>query len=376
LSDDVPAGGLGPETSRAAYDITPLYEQGIRGQGETIALISFARFNQSDLDSFSDQFGLPRFTPKDIPSTHDGGAVDSSADGVGEADLDAEVVHEIAPRAEILNYNAPQLTAEGNDAFGELVDQIVADGRADIVSDSYGYCELTFPGSDLLRDEHAIDAAVAHGISIFKSTGDNGAYQCQKFSQSDRRISVEWPASSGGVVAVGGTTLSVTPTGNYAGESAWEGTLTESGGGGGLSAYVPRPGWQRGPGVANRFSNGRRQIPDISGAANPFYGWATFNNGDTHQLGGTSASSPFLAGSIALVEQYARQHGVRRLGFVDPMLYAIASTPQKFPPFHDVTLGDNRYYPATPGWDFATGLGSPDVFNLAQDVVAYLKSHP
>jgi kumamolisin len=79
---------------------------------------------------------------------------------------------------------------------------------------------------------------------------------------------------------------------------------------------------------------------------------------------------------MALIEQYARQHGINRLGYVTPMLYQIAATPQKAPPFHDVTVGNNRYYPATAGWDFATGLGSPDVYNLAQDVVEYLRAHP
>jgi kumamolisin len=74
-----------------------------------------------------------------------------------------------------------------------------------------------------------------------------------------------------------------------------------------------------------------------------------------------------------LIAQYARQHGVSRLGFVDPMLYAIAATPQRAPAFHDLTKGTNRYYPATKGWDFATGLGSPDVYHLAQDLMAYMK---
>src|SRR5207248_7312559 len=187
------------------------------------------------------------------------------------------------------------------------------------------YCELTFPSADVRRDEQAIAAAVLHGVTIFKSTGDSGAYQCQRFDSSDTRVSVEWPASSAGVVAVGGTTLSVTPTGEYAGETAWEGTITQSGGGGGLSALIARPAWQRAPGVLNQFSNGRRQIPDVSASANPFYGWAVYHNGDLHDTGGTSAASPFLAASMALIEQYARQHGIRRLGFVAPMLYQIAA---------------------------------------------------
>jgi len=375
-ADDVVGGGLSPSTARTAYHISPLYQQGIRGQGERIALISFAQFSQSDLDGFAQQYSLPRFTPVNVSSPQDGPAQDTSQDGIGEADLDVEVVHAIAPEAQILNYNAPQVTAGGTDSFGPLLDRIVADGKANIVSDSYGVCELTFPSADILRDEHAIDSAVLHGINVFKSTGDSGAYQCQRVDSSDTRLSVEWPASSAGVIAVGGTTLSTTATGDYAGESAWEGTITQTGGGGGISALVPRPGWQRAPGVINQFSNGRRQLPDVSASANPFFGWSTFRNGSLQPTGGTSAASPFMAASMALIEQYARQHGINRLGFVAPMLYQIASTPQKLPPFHDVTVGNNRYYPASTGWDFATGLGSPDVYNLAQDVVDYLQAHP
>jgi kumamolisin len=78
---------------------------------------------------------------------------------------------------------------------------------------------------------------------------------------------------------------------------------------------------------------------------------------------------------MLLIQDFAAGEGIGRLGFVDPILYALASTQQQFPPFHDVTLGGNRYYQATPGWDFATGLGSPDVYNLARDMVTYLKAH-
>jgi kumamolisin len=55
------------------------------------------------------------------------------------------------------------------------------------------------------------------------------------------------------------------------------------------------------------------------------------------------------------------------------MLYAIAARPERAPGFHDITIGTNRYYPATTGWDFATGLGSPNVYGLATDIVAYMK---
>ncbi len=373
--DDVPASGVTPALASVAYDIAPLYHQGIRGQGEAVAVVESSRFDQSDLTSFARQFGLSGFAPTNVPTPRDGAATDTSSEGEDETELDVELIHAVAPDAQILDYNAPNVTASGTDPLADMLDNIVAQGRVHIVSDSMGYCERGFPAADLQSDEQAIEAAVAHGISILKSTGDAGAYQCERYSPSDHRLSVEWPASSPGVVAVGGTALSISAAGVYAGETAWEDPLENSGGGGGLSVVFPRPSWQSAPGVSNRYSDGKRQIPDVSADADPNSGWALITGGSLGPTAGTSAAAPFWAGAMALVEQYARQHGVAQLGFVDPMLYRLASTPQPAPPFHDVTIGTNRFYPATPGWDFATGLGSPDVYNLAQDIVRYLKGH-
>jgi kumamolisin len=176
------------------------------------------------------------------------------------------------------------------------------------------------------------------------------------------------------VVSVGGTSLSVGQDGSYAGENAWEDVLSQGGSGGGLSSVFTRPSWQTGvPGLGNRYSNGMRQVPDIAAAAALDTPWAVAAGGRLTGLFGTSASTPFWAGVLALVRQYARQQGHGPLPFLDPMLYQIASTPQPNQPFHDVTTGSNRYYPATTGWDFATGLGSPDALSLAQDVVSYLQ---
>ena len=373
-ADDVPSGGISPDLGRVAYNIVPLYRYGAGGEGEKVAIISLASYDQSDLNKFDQQFGLAPVTPEAIPV--DGGATDSSAGNESEVELDMEMVHEIAPYAQILDYNAPAYSASGADTLGDVIDRIVADGQTDIVSDSWGGCELTTPMADIMRDEQAIEAAVAHGISIFNAAGDSGAYQCQAFDPSDHRLSVDWPSASPGVIAVGGTSLAVTGTGAYAGEATWQDPLEQSGGGGGLSAYFPRPSWQRALGVDNRFSNGNRQVPDVSANADVATGWATYTAGQLGQTGGTSAAAPFWAASMALIEQYARDHGVRHLGFVAPMLYAVASSPQPNPPFHDITIGTNRYYPATRGWDFATGLGSPNVYNLAQDIVRYVKRHP
>ena len=372
VTDDSAAiQGLTPTSARSVYGIDPLSGQRVTGQGENIAMVEFAQFDQSDLDGFDQQFNLPDVTPRMVDV--DGGATDDDPSSVAEANLDLEVAHEIAPGAGLLDYNAPQSTSSGADTFGDVLDRITADGQARIVSDSWGSCEADTPRADIQRDEQALEAAAARGISVFVAAGDSGAYTCQDATDTNRSLSVSWPSSSPFAVSVGGTSLSVTTTGAYAGETAWDDTLEQIGGGGGLSLDYTRPSWQVGPGVANRFSNGMRQLPDVSAAADPWSGWDTYTGGAMTVAGGTSAATPFWAASTALVAEYAGRHGDGQLGFVDPTLYAIAARPQLAPALHDITIGANRYYPAAPGWDFATGLGSPEVANLARDVVAYLK---
>jgi kumamolisin len=127
---------------------------------------------------------------------------------------------------------------------------------------------------------------------------------------------------------------------------------------------------------------GLRQIPDVAGPSDPFSGWLTCvtppgaSSPRCVPIGGTSAATPFWAASMVLVQEYAAKHGAGSLAqcFAAPILYDLAATKQPVPPFHQVTLGNNGYYPATPGWNFATGLGSPDVFNLAQDYASFLRS--
>ncbi|HEY4346581.1 MAG TPA: hypothetical protein VGM80_03255, partial [Gaiellaceae bacterium] len=84
---------------------------------------------------------------------------------------------------------------------------------------------------------------------------------------------------------------------------------------------------------------------------------------------------PFWAASMLLAEQYAAKHGVKKTCFLAPILYKLAYTKQPYPAFHDVTHGGNRHYDAGRGWDYATGLGSPDVYNLTRDLTAYIRAH-
>ncbi len=367
IAQDVPSGGLTPTSAADAYDITALHQAGFDGQGETIAVVSFSAYEPSDPAGFAHAYSISGPSPQVIGV--DGGTGDTS--GAGEANLDIDVIRSIAPDAQILFYEVPQTSS----AYSDVINRIVADHRASIISSSWGECEPGLDPGEHASDAAALSAAVAAGDSMFVASGDSGAYDCQQSNFDDLHLSVDWPAASPDAIAVGGTRLYLGPGDSYAGETAWEDQLSDAGGGGGFSTQDPRPAWQRGPGVITALSNGHRQLPDVSADADPGTPWSLYVYGGLQEAGGTSAAAPFWAASMALIAQYAAAHGVNRLGFVDPILYALAASRQPFPPFHDVTRGGNRYYQATPGWDPATGLGSPDVDNLARDIVAYLHPH-
>jgi kumamolisin len=223
------------------------------------------------------------------------------------------------------------------------------------------------------------DMADSLGESIFASSGDSGAYGClyvqaeRGTPPSDQYLGVAYPAAAPGVTAVGGTRLSVLQNRGWYDETVWEDPLETEGTGGGLSTDYRRPAWQRGPGVQNQYSNGMREVPDVSADADPASSVAVYEGGRLGRGAGTSLSAPIWAGITALIDEYLKKQGVRPIGFMNPALYTLAATHQPYPPFHDVTVGDNLYYPATPGYDLATGLGTPDAWNLARDLVRYQK---
>jgi subtilase family serine protease len=353
---DVSGGGLDPSALRAAYDVNPIIQQGMDGSGETIAIAEIDRFNQSDVDIYDSAFALAS-PPVQVVKVAGGSNTQSP-----EPVLDIEVLHAIAPKANVIAYESrPDLNS-----LTQMFDQIVSDNRAQIVSISLGACELGVDNSSASGFLNALDAtfqrADAQGMSVLVSSGDSGAYGCQ-----DNHLSVDLPAASPFVTAVGGTAYFSASTGTgYGREDGWEGPLESAGGGGGVSVIYNRPSWQNGPGVDNSFSDGAREVPDVSADADPLTGYRVYYSGDGGcsgndcwtVVGGTSAAAPFWAGLIAL----ANQQGHRKLGFLNPALYTIGSAGNSGAgaPFHDVTAGGNLYYQATPGWDYSTGWGSPD----------------
>jgi kumamolisin len=376
---DIAPDGLKPSDIALAYDIGPLHDLGIRGEGQTIGIFSGATFDPADVAAFDDRYGIEG--PPVERVAVNGGSSDTTSNTAGEVALDIQMIRGVAPQAQIVNYEVPGLQ-NFVQSIADVVDRAIADG-IDILSISYGTIDTDtacgqpwLTAAERQRGELSLQAAAAAGMSIFVSSGDAGAYTSQHFSDECILESVSWPASSPWVVAVGGTLLSVREDGTYLEEAGWEDLLQHWGTGGGLSPVDPRPEWQQAPGVDNEVSNGNRQVPDVAAFGDPDSGAMMVFGGQWTRAGGTSASAPFWAGAMLLVDQYAEGEGVEDLGFVTPTLYALASSTQPFPPFHDVVRGGNRLHNCTPGWDYATGLGSPHVWNLARDVVRYLQATP
>jgi len=366
-----PIGGLGPKDLANAYAITPLQNSGILGNNQTIGLFELDGYQSSDVNQYFQNYGV---TPPIIRNVLVDGFNGNAGFSAVEAELDIEVAGGIAPRANQVIYEGPNTTPGINDTYNK----IVTDNKVQIASISWGLCENSSGGAELQTLDNIFKQGAAQGISFIAASGDAGAYDCQ-----DTNLNVDSPADDPYVTGVGATKLQ-TNNGTYGSESVWsDPTQVQrgpkgSGSGGGLSTKFRIPSWQSGPGVQNKYSNGYRQVPDLSAAGDPHPGYSMYctvtNAGcpptGWMTLGGTSGAAPFLASSLLLVNQYLQKHNAGVIGHANPALYHLFNTPQQYPPFHDVTSGKNLFFPATPNYDLASGIGSPDLYNIARDLAA------
>lgn len=364
----IPATGLRPSDLLAAYDLKPLRARHFDGSGQTIAFIEIDGYHQGDLDEFTQHFNLPSMHP-----SRGGGLPILKVEG--ETELDLEVAHEIAPGARLVVYNCS--TPCTNSHFASLESQAVQSTAHGIINISLGGCETAEGSATVKAENNVFSQADALGISVLVSSGDSGAYTCLQqdwsASPSPKYVGVSSPASSPSVTAVGGTSLNLHANSTWYREQAWQNPSATVATGGGVSQYFARPSWQRGPGVqsAGAQGNNRRLVPDISAEADPLTGAQVVIQGKLVHAGGTSEAAPIWAGMMALINQYLQKQGRPVAGFLNPALYALAAGSPAYPPLHDVTQGTNLLDPATPGYDMATGLGTPDAWNLARDLAAY-----
>ncbi len=364
---DVPKGGLTPGGLLEVYNATPLAEQGFTGKGATIVFFAFDSADQEDLDTFADTSGLPRFTPVIV----DGKPEEEH----GETAMDLQVAHAIAPDARLVVVNA-RPTVQGDGAFekiGKMFEEVDRQFPGAVWSLSIGWgCEKLVTAADLAPVEAALAAAQRRGTSAFDASGDTAGLECKGGDEwsappGPDDIGLDAVASIPAMTSVGGTTLSTSPRGQWVAEHAWVDSPLSQGTSGGVSALFDRPQWQNRLNI-ERDTERRRLTPDVAAVSDPFTG-VRFIYKQTEVLGGgTSQAAPIWAGLTVLMNQYLVANGGRPLGNANPLLYRVAAG-ANLPGFRDVRRGGNAVDTAIPGYDLVTGLGSPNVHNLARNLL-------
>ena len=360
-------GGMKAADVLAFYNLNPLRSRGLDGTGQTILfpeIESLPKNNVDDLDKFAKEFGLPPFDPL-LTVKHDSNW-GTPQKPEGEAVLDLEIAHEVAPNAKLVVYTAgPQFVF-----LDRAFDQMVTDNLGSVISESLGICEPETSSGHRNLYSSIEDRAVAQGMSHFVASGDNGAYTCGE----DQDPAASFPATLPTVTAVGGTSVFESTTGAYFKEAVWGSPIDETGTGGGPSQIYPIPDWQKAVEDAN--GHGFRQVPDVAADADPITGFHIVFGGEDTQAGGTSAATPLWAATVALIDQDLKKKGLRQAGFANPAIYWMGANQTKLPanPFHDVTVGNNLAYNAAAGWDFTTGWGSMDADALDAAWVTYVRS--
>ncbi len=361
-------GGLTPADLSQGYQLGPVYQAGATGAGETVGLIEFAAYSTSDIATYQSCYGT-NATVNTVPV--DGGNSYNAA--TPEATVDIEDVVGMVPQAVVDVYVGPLSTVGVYDTAMTAVD----DDAAKVISISYAVCEPFLTSSVTQPDHVLLEQAVSQGQTVVAASGDQGSEGCDNAYVTNNSLAVTYPASDPYVTGVGGTTLSLGPRS----ETTWNDGI--GAGGGGISTLWPMPAWQSGSGVVNKYSSGApcqaasgncREVPDISanaGSGYPIYCTAGPCNGNTWPNGwqtvvGTSLSTPLVGTMVTMANQLCTTGPV---GFINPLLYSLASASPG--DFHDITSGNNDFtgtqngkYPATTGYDMATGLGSPDGGNL------------
>ncbi len=319
--------------------------QNIVGSGQTIGLLEFDSFAQSDVGDLLTLLAPILNTSAQPPSLSNlsvvpvnGGATPGA--NQDEVLLDIDTVMMTAPGAKVAVYDAPP-SGRASD-YVDLFTAMINDGVT-VISNSWASCEDQMSQADAMSIDAVLQTAAAAGISVFNGTGDKGS-TC--IDGSPNTVAV--PADSPHATAVGGSSLAIGPGLTYGGESWWNGTAgtPPSGQGGyGVSQYFAAPSYQ------GSFTNATgRSVPDVVANADPQHGVAICQasgggcpNGNFY--GGTSYSTPQWAAFTALLNQ---KQG-KNVGFLNPLIYPLGNTAA----FHNAASMQS---------DFShVGLGSPNL---------------
>jgi len=336
--------GSCPGSAFCGSDMRAAYYGGtsLTGKGQNIGLLEFLGFDIADVNTYYKNAKQKR-TAKVIGVSTDGSSITCLASQNCD---DTEQTLDITQALGM----APGVTAVylyvSNTSDTAMLSSMSSHKPLPLnLSSSWYWSPL-----DPTQDDPYFKKFAAQGQSFFEAAGDSGAW---------RSTNTWWPMESQYVLCVGGTDLTTKGAGKgWASETVW------ADGGGGISPDdFPIPSWQKLKGVitkANKGSTKFRNGPDLSANSNfTFYVCADQRGCTSNVYGGTSFAAPMWAGYLALANQQAKAHGDKPPGFIDPAIYPLGLSKGYATAFHDITAGSNGF-PATKGYDLATGWGSPN----------------
>lgn len=349
----------GPWSSANAFNFP--VQSGYNGTGITVAIIIDAVPSMSDMTYQMNFFGVNR-TGQITTRPVDGGGTNPDQDG--EATLDAETIAGGSPGANVIIYNIPDLS---NAHIVDAYNAVISDGRANVLSMSFGGCE--YNGSKSVENP-IFNTMNAAGIAIVAASGDSG--NACYYNGTLWPTGPQSPASDPNIIGVGGTQTDPS-TDTIVSNAIWNdcnGTPPSSKGdncmsSGGVSGYFTPPPYQ--VGLAGTVSSGR-DVPDIS---LPGDGVLIRFQGANYSFGGTSWSAPLSAALIAQIYQYCQ---VTAMPNAVRMFYDTFSA-VGYAAFDDVTTGNDQYfdanapnYSAAAGYDLVGGIGQPLGMPIAQHI--------
>ncbi len=398
-----------PAQIQQAYNLPALYARGITGKGTTIVIVdSFGSPTiRNDLSVFDKALGLP--APPSLTIIHPVGNLPAydpnNSDMVGwagEATLDVEYAHTVAPGARLLLVETPVSETEGVHGFPQIVaaeEYVLKHHLGDVISQSFSATERTFPGAAAVQSVRgAYQLAARDHVTVLAASGDSGAADVKLDQSTYYPFPVtSWPDSDPLVTGVGGTQLHFSATGKPTAPTVWNDTYSKAAnefaegnagpnplaGGGGESVLFGRPGYQNG---VRNVVGAHRGVPDISMSAACDGSVDTYGTFGGAPAGwspacGTSEATPLFAGIVALADQVAGHP----LGLINPALYRLAAAGA--PGIVDVRSGSNtvsfrqggrlrtvRGFAAVRGYDLASGVGTVNAASFVGEL-AFAASH-
>jgi len=337
--------GSGPGNTLVGSNFRAAYVPGVTltGTGQSVALVQFAGYNPSDIQSYESNYGLPNVPLNNV--LLDGITSITANDGGAEPALDIEMAISMAP-------GLSQVITYYGSSPDDMYNRVATDNLAKQVSTSWTF------GIDSTTLQ-IYQQLAAQGQSVFNASGDADAYNAASNP-------VLTPTDAPYITIVGGTTLTTSggANGAYVSETVWN-WGNGTGSSGGVSTTYSIPSWQAGVNMSgNQGSTTMRNLPDVALTADNV--WVLYNSGGSGAFGGTSCASPLWAGFMALVNQQGASKGLPSIGFINPSVYATGLGSNYNSAFHDITVGNNtstkstNAFYAVPGYDLCTGWGTPN----------------